>query len=52
MAIGDFASLWLDDKVTNQPIRMDGDTLKPELGDTTFSAARSRWDALCRIPSV
>jgi Patatin-like phospholipase len=45
-AIADYADLWLNDAAPNQPIRMDGDTLQRELGQTTFSAARAAWNAI------
>lgn len=45
-AIVRFADLWLAGKVPNQPIRMDGDTLEPELGDATFAAAAAHWEAI------
>ena len=41
-----YAQLWLDDQAPNQPIRMNGDTLEPELGDVSFSQAAARWDAV------
>lgn len=34
---------WLSDKVANQPVRCDGDTLACELGDPLFSSAREHW---------
>jgi hypothetical protein len=45
-AISEFADLWLANKVANQPIRMDGDTLRPELGDAWFSNAVASWNAV------
>ncbi len=44
--IADYADRWLDDKVSNQPIRMDGDKLKCEVGQGTFSAALAAWNAI------
>jgi hypothetical protein len=40
------ASAWLADGATNQPIRMDSDTLQTELGPDLFSAAKKAWEAL------
>lgn len=34
---------WLADRTLNQPVRMDGDTLKKEVGETSFSAAVAAW---------
>jgi hypothetical protein len=45
-AISDYADLWLQDVAPNQPIRMDGDTLKLELGQATYSAALAAWNAV------
>jgi uncharacterized protein len=45
-AIVNYADLWLRDVAPNQPIRMDGDTLTPEVGHAKFSAARNAWSAL------
>jgi hypothetical protein len=42
-AVSYFADLWVNDQVLNQPIRMDADTLKCELGQDTFSAALEAW---------
>jgi hypothetical protein len=42
-AISHFADLWLNDQVLNQPIRMDADNLKCELGQDTFSAGKEAW---------
>jgi len=46
MRIYDYADLWLQDVAPNQPIRKDGDTLKCELGQETFSGAKAAWDAV------
>jgi hypothetical protein len=46
MRIFDYADLWLNDVAPNQPIRKDGDTLKLELGQATFSEAKAAWDAV------
>jgi len=43
-AIADFADLWLAGKMANQAIRMDRDTLKPELGYGTFPEAVAGWN--------
>jgi hypothetical protein len=45
-AISRYSDLWLQDLVLNQPIRMNGDTLDPELGQTTFRAAEAAWNAI------
>lgn len=37
--------LWLEDKIPNQPIRMNGDTLACEIGDKYFSNAMAHWRA-------
>lgn len=46
--IDDWASLWLQDAVRNQPIRMNGDTFAPEpgLGQATYGEAKRAWQAL------
>ncbi len=44
-AIRDFADLWVQGAVRNQPIRMDLDTLRRELGQETYPAARAAWVA-------
>lgn len=38
-----FADLWLQGCVANQPIRMDGTTLEPEIGYRTFNDAKNAW---------
>lgn len=48
-AIASYAGLWLDSQVPNQPIRMDGDTLQPEIGYRTFAAARQAWETVRRL---
>ena len=45
-AIAGYAELWIQDKAPNQPIRMNSDTLKTELGDDRFSGARASWNAI------
>lgn len=45
-AITRYADLWLQDKAPNQPIRMDGDTLKRELGQSKYSEAKTAWTAI------
>ncbi len=45
-AISDYADLWLQDLVRNQPIRMDSDTLTVEIGDARFSDACKSWNAI------
>jgi len=44
--VATYADYWLDGLAPNQPIRMHGDTLQPELGYTTFAAAHAGWDAV------
>jgi uncharacterized protein len=45
-AIVAYADLWLASVAPNQPLRMDGDTLKPELGEGTFEEALAAWNAI------
>lgn len=45
-AIEQYADLWLNDRVMNQPIRMNADTLQCELGQDTFSAAVAAWKSI------
>jgi uncharacterized protein len=45
-AIVAYADLWLASVAPNQPLRMDGDTLKPELGEGTFQEALAAWNAI------
>lgn len=45
-AISHLADLWLAGGVTNQPIRMDTDTLAPEIGASTFPGAAEAWRLL------
>jgi len=45
-AISGYADLWLQSVAPNQPIRMNGDTLDPELGQTRFQAALAAWNAI------
>jgi hypothetical protein len=45
-AIASCAALWLKDAVPNQPIRMDGKTMKTEIGYDLFSAALAAWKAI------
>jgi hypothetical protein len=44
--ISNFADLWIQDQVRNQPIRMNRSTLVPELGQATFSDAADAWRRL------
>lgn len=44
--IASYAGLWLRDAAPNQPIRMNGDTLAKELGQTKFSEAAAAWSAI------
>jgi uncharacterized protein len=45
-AIIRFADLWLKGHVSNQPIRMDWDTLDCEIGYRSFGDAQAAWSAL------
>ncbi len=45
-AITRYADLWLQNKAPNQPIRMDRDTLKLELGQSTYGDAKVAWNAI------
>jgi hypothetical protein len=45
-AISSYADLWVVGVALNQPIRMDGDTLAPELGPTTYQGAAAAWSAI------
>lgn len=45
-AIINYTNLWIQDKTLNQPIRMNGDTLKLEVGSTLFSGALAAWNAI------
>ena len=45
-AISDYGDLWLQSVAPNQPIRMNGDTLDRELGQTTFQNAVAAWNAI------
>jgi hypothetical protein len=45
-AISTFADLWLQSRVPNQPVRMDGDTLTLEIGDAWFKDALSWWNKI------
>ena len=48
-AIADFADLWIKGYARNQPIRMDGDTLKLELGYASFEEATGVWKKLKQL---
>jgi uncharacterized protein len=48
-AIAAFAELWVKGSVSNQPIRMNGDTLELELGYGTFGDAAAAWEKLKRL---
>jgi hypothetical protein len=48
-AIAAFADLWLSGNVTNQPLRMNGDTLVPELGYGSFQDAAAAWRRLKQL---
>ncbi len=45
LAIQNFASLWLQDQVLNQPVRMDGN-FNCELGQEQYSKAKATWLAV------
>jgi uncharacterized protein len=45
-AIAQYAELWLQGKAPNQPIRMNGDTLLPELGYESFQGAAAAWESV------
>jgi hypothetical protein len=45
-AISEYADLWLKNAAPSQPIRMNADTLKRELGQSTFEAASAAWEAI------
>jgi len=45
-AISNYADLWLQGIAPNQPLRMNGDTLDPELGQITFPTAAAAWNAI------
>jgi hypothetical protein len=40
----DFMKVW--GPVLNQTVRMDGDMLHQEIGEPTFSAAKTVWNAI------
>jgi uncharacterized protein len=45
-AISEFADLWLQGHVPNQPVRMDGDTLTLEIGQPWFNTAVQWWNKI------
>jgi hypothetical protein len=45
-AISKYADLWVQNAAPNQPIRMNGDTLVSELGQTRFQDAVAAWNAI------
>jgi hypothetical protein len=45
-AISRFTDLWLQGSVTNQPVRMNHDTLEREIGQTSFKDALAAWNAI------
>ena len=45
-AIARYADLWVQNRAPNQPIRMNGNTLTPELGQTTFQNASVAWNTI------
>jgi predicted acylesterase/phospholipase RssA len=44
--IASYAQYWVQDLAPNQPIRMDGDSLAPEIGHAKFSDAAKAWASL------
>ena len=42
-AVSHLADLWINNRVRNQPVRMNSDTLECELGQETFGAAIAVW---------
>lgn len=48
-AITRYADLWLNDEARNQPIRMNGKTFQPEVGQGWFSKTRAAWKAISQI---
>jgi len=48
-AIADFADMWIAGGITNQPLRMNIDTLVPELGPSSFPGAREAWQLLLAL---
>ncbi len=48
-AIDAFAELWLQGSISNQPLRMDGDTLALELGYGSFQDAAGAWRRLKQL---
>jgi hypothetical protein len=48
-AIAAFADVWIGGNVTNQPLRMNGDTLSPELGYSSFRDAAAAWRSLKQL---
>jgi hypothetical protein len=45
-AISQYSALWLQNVAPNQPIRMHGSTLAPELGQASFGGALAAWLAI------
>jgi hypothetical protein len=45
-AISNYGDLWVQSVAPNQPIRMNGDTLVSELGQSSFQDAVAAWNAL------
>ncbi len=41
-----YADMWVQNEAPNQPIRMDGDTLVRELGQSWFKDAAAAWNAI------
>jgi hypothetical protein len=50
-AIMQYADLWLNDDAPNQPVRLDGNTLECELGQSTFQDALQAWKLLSHCPA-
>lgn len=47
-AITKYADLWIKNVALNQPIRMNGKTFKPELGQDRFKDAVAAWNSIKR----
>jgi uncharacterized protein len=47
-AISSYADLWLKGLAPNQPIRMNGTSFEPELGQASFKEAVAAWETLSK----
>jgi hypothetical protein len=45
-AISAYTDLWISGETRNQPIRMDADALRPEVGPFSYGEAAAAWQAL------